>query len=140
MLLIIDSNEYILAFGPSKESVSKPLLDILVDVSSIHTLRISRLTVEEVRRHLTSETFQEFMSFISAITTIDEDFLVPFELGAKYESKGLPADALIAAYTEWVGADALVTENRHSLSLHSDLPFRILSAQKCLNIIRATHN
>ena len=99
MLLIIDSNEYILAFGPSKESISRSLLDILVEEFPAHTLRISRLTIEEVRRHLTPETFQEFISFISAITTIDEDYLVPFELGAKYESKGLkPADALIAAY------------------------------------------
>lgn len=42
--------------------------------------------------------------------TKDEDFLVPFELGAKYESKGLkPADAFIAAYAGCVGADILAT-------------------------------
>jgi hypothetical protein len=49
--------------------------------------------------------------FINELTTIDEDIVVPFEIAFKYEAKGLkPADALIAAYTEWVGADALVTE------------------------------
>lgn len=44
----------------------------------------------------------------------DEDIVVPFEIAFKYETKGLkPADAFIAAFTEWVGADVLVTENRH---------------------------
>lgn len=138
MLLVIDSNEYILAFGPSKETTSKSLLDTLLEKFPAHTLRIPRLTLEEVRDHLPPETFREFIEFISDLTAIDEDFLVPFELGAKYESKGLkPADAFIAAYAEWVGADILVTENRHFLTLHIDLPFRILPAEKCLRIVKA---
>lgn len=138
MVLVIDSNEYILAFGPSEELPSKSLLDLLLEKSTVHSLRIPRLTVEEVRRHLTPETFREFIGFISSLATINEDFLVPFELGAKYESKGIkPADAFIAAYAEWVGADILVTENRHFLTLRIDVPFRILSAEKCLKLLKA---
>jgi hypothetical protein len=45
------------------------------------------------------------------------------------------ADAFIAAYTEWVGADVLVIENRHFLNHHPDLPFKVLTAQECLNLI-----
>jgi hypothetical protein len=45
------------------------------------------------------------------------------------------ADALIAAYTEWAGADALVTENRHFLNKHPNLPFKVLTAEKCLKIM-----
>lgn len=61
---------------------------------------------------------------------------VSFELGVKYEIKGLkPADAFIAAYAEWVGADALVTENRHFLVRHSDLPFKVVTAEQCLKLI-----
>lgn len=139
MLLVIDSNEYILAFGPAGQLASKSLLDTLLEESAAHSLRISRLTVEEVRRHLAPEIFREFIEFISDFTIIDEDFLVPFELGARYESKGLkPADAFIAAYAEWVGADALVTENRHFLTLHIDLPFRILTAEKCFKLLKAS--
>lgn len=94
LLLVIDSNEYILSFGPSNELASKSLLDILLEESGVHTLRIPRLTIEEVRRHLAPEIFREFIEFISNLTPIDEDFLVPFEIGAKYESKGLKsADA-----------------------------------------------
>ena len=63
---------------------------------------------------------------------------MPFELGAKYESMGLkPADAFIAAYAEWVGANVLVTENRHFLTLYLDLPFRILPAEKSLKLLKA---
>ncbi len=138
MLLIIDSNEYILAFGSSKDTSSNTLLDTLLDKFPAHTLRIPRLIIEEVKRNIAPELFREFIKLISAITAIDEDFNVPFELGAKYESKGLkPADAFIAAYAEWVGADALVTENRHFLTLHIGLPFRILSADNCIKLLKA---
>ncbi len=115
------------------------LVDAILDASSIHSIRIPRLITEEVGRHLTPEEFREFIEFITNLTTIDEDFVVPFELGAKYELEGLkPADAFIAAYTEWTGADVLVTENRHFLRHHSNLPFKILNAEECLRFIQSS--
>ncbi|ODS31143.1 MAG: hypothetical protein SCARUB_03741 [Candidatus Scalindua rubra] len=94
------------------------------------------MIVEEVRRNIVPEVFREFLEFILELTNLDEDIFVPFELGAKYEAKGLkPSDAFIAAFTEWVGADVLVTENRHFLSCHLGLPFKVLTAEKCLNLI-----
>lgn len=82
------------------------------------------------------QEFHDFVRFINIFTTIDEDFLIPFELGAKYETKGLKeADALIAAFTEWVGADVLVTENRHFITRHSGLPFKVLTAKRYLNLV-----
>jgi len=108
----------------------------LLEQGHLHTIRIPRTIFEEVRRNLSPEAFHEFNKFISALTIIDEDIVVPFEIAVKYEAKGLkPADAFIAAFTEWVGADVLVTENRHFLNKHSDLPFKILSAEECLNLI-----
>ena len=95
------------------------------------------MIVEEVTRHLTREGGKEFYEFINSITTIDEDIVVPFELGAKYEIEGLkPADAFIAAYVEWVGADILITENRHFLSRHPALPFKVLNAKDCLKLMK----
>lgn len=92
--------------------------------------------MEEVRRNLPQNAFREFFEFISDLTIIDEDFLVPFELGVKYEIRGFKmADAFIAAYAEWVGADVLVTENRHFLKHNPDLPFKVLTADKCLKFI-----
>lgn len=136
MRLVIDSNEYIFAFGPLKEPLSFRFLEKLLEAGHSHTVRIPRTIFEEVKRNLSHESFSEFISFISELTEIDEDFVVPFEIAFKYESKGLKtADAFIAAYTEWVGADVLVTENRHFLNHHFDLPFKVLTAEKCLKLI-----
>ena len=138
MLFVIDSNEFILALGPFPETSPKVLLDLLLQSFPSHSVRIPRNIVEEVRKHLTVETFREFIAFITSLTSVDEDFVVPFELGAKYESKGLkPSDAFIAAYAEYVGADFLVTENRHFLNLHTHLPFHIVTASNCLKLLEA---
>ncbi len=103
---------------------------------SKHSIAVCRTIVEEVRTNLTIKEFNDFVRFINILTTIDEDFFIPFELGAKYEAKGFKeADALIAAYTEWVGADVLVTENRHFLANYGNLPFKVLTAVKCIKLI-----
>jgi len=134
LLLVLDSNEYIFAFGLYKKPSCEELLDTILSFSI--PIRISQAIIKEIRRNLPISAFKEFIEFITSLTIIDEDIFVPFELGIKYELKGLkPSDAFIAAYTEWVGADALVTENRHFLSKHSDLPFKVLTAKECLKIL-----
>jgi predicted nucleic acid-binding protein len=134
--LVLDSNEYIFAFGPLKADASLNLLKKLLETRHLHIVRLPRIIFEEVKRNLSPEHFHEFISFINEFTNIDEDFLIPFELGARYERKGLKeADALIAAFTEWVGADVLVTENRHFLNRHPDLAFKVLTAEECLKVI-----
>lgn len=136
MRLVLDANEYIFALGLFRKQSCESLLKLLIDNFPSYSISICRTIVEEVRANLTPKEFHSFVKFINVFTTLDEDFLVPFEMGAKYEAKELKeADALIAAYTEWVGADALVTENRHFLNLHSDLPFKILTAENCLKLI-----
>ncbi len=136
MLLVIDSNVYIFGFGFVKVLSCRKLIFTIIEKHKLHTLRISRRIVEEVRSHLSPEDFVKFIKVINTLTIIDEDIVVPFEIVVKYETEGLkPADAFIAAYTEWVGADVLVTENRHFLNHHSDLPFKILTADKCLKLI-----
>ncbi|MBU2437317.1 MAG: type II toxin-antitoxin system VapC family toxin [Candidatus Omnitrophica bacterium] len=138
MLLVLDSNIYIFGFGFLKDPACEELLFIIAEKPSLYNLRISRAIVKEVSPNLTPENFQKFILFIDTLTKIDEDFLIPFELGAKYEAKGLkPADALIAAYAEWTGADSLITENRHFL-FRQNLPFKILSAKNCLKLIKST--
>lgn len=136
MEFVLDSNVYIFAFGVAKDAGCEGLVTALEEQRATHTICICRTIVEEVRGHLTPQEFREFILFINALTSIDEDAFVPFELGSKYEWKGLkPADAFIAAYAEWVGAEILVTENRHFLSRRSDLPFKVLSATQCFALI-----
>jgi hypothetical protein len=89
LLLVLDSNEYIFAFGIFKKPTCEMLLDTILDTFPAHSIRIPRLILEEVSRHLTPEEFKEFIEFVTNLTTIDEDFVVPFELGVRYELKGL---------------------------------------------------
>ena len=139
MRLVIDSNVYIFAFGPTKADASLNLLGKLIEANDTHIVRIPRTIFEEVKRNLLPDSLRDFIIFISELPTIDEDFLVPFEIAFKYERQGLKtADAFIAAYAEWVGADALVTENRHFLSKNPNLPFEVLSAENCLKLIASS--
>ena len=136
MLLVLDSNEYIFSFGPKPKPFPPVLIKTILEKYPLHIIRLPRLIVEEVRRNLAPESYKDFMSFTASLTTIDENFVVPFETGFKYESIGLkPADAFIAAYAEWVGADALVSENRHFLRRTKNLPFSVISAEECLRLM-----
>lgn len=136
MQLVLDSNEYLLAVGPLRNPACERLLEILIERAPAHELRVPRLVISEVRRNIAAEVFRDLLVTIQQMTTIDEDLVVPFELAIKYEAKGLkPADAFIAAYAEWVGADALVSENRHFLIRRTDLPFRVLTADQALRAL-----
>ena len=133
MLLVLDSNIYIFALGRTLNPPCEKILKELGKSGSAHTVRIPRTIVGEVRAHLTPEAFKEFIFLINELTQIDEDSLVSFQLGAKYEAMGLKlADAFIAAYAEWVGAEVLVTQNRDFLIRRIDLPFRIARAEDIL--------
>ena len=109
LLLVLDSNEYLFALGVTPKPACQRLLDVLIDQYPTHRFRIPRLIVEEVSRHLPPEVFHELMSTIQTLTSIDEDF--------------------------WVGADALVTENRHFLTCRTDLPFQVLRAEQILKLL-----
>jgi len=133
---VLDSNEYLFAFGAAKKPASVALLDLIAKPPRVHVIRVPRLIVEEIRRNLPGDFFHQVLTLIQSLTRVDEDLIVPFELGTKYELMGLkPADAFIAAYTEWVGAELLVSENRHFLSRHADLPFRVLPAEQAIRLI-----
>ena len=119
MRIILDSNEFIFALG-GQEHNAKTLLDILFAETAHHSLRLPRTVFEEVKRNLSVEAFKEFiLLLLSANIPIDEDALVPFGLVMKYELAGFKyADAFIAAYAEYAGAEVLVSENRHFLARH----------------------
>ena len=138
MQFVLDSNEYLFAFGIERKSSCETLFQTLLEAPAKHRIRISRTILEEVRRNTAPQRFRNFWLFLQALgVTVDEDWEVPFELGAKYESLGLkPGDAFIAAYTEWTGAEYLVTENRDFLVLAA-LPFKVVRADGFLKQRRA---
>lgn len=137
MVLVLDSNEYVFSFGQFTKAPCVSLIGCLKTRHAEFKLRIPRLIVDEVRRNVSPQAFEKFIAFLKGRTTIDEDFFVPFELGAKYEARGLkPADSFIAAYAEWVGASFLITENRHFLMRQKNLPFKVRSAEQSLRLLR----
>lgn len=139
MLFIIDSNEFIFALG-QYENASKTLLNNLFAKLSAHSIRIPRTVFKEVGRNLTAEAFREFIILLAnADVGIDEDSLIPLEIGLRYELLGFKlSDSVIAAYAEWTGADVLVSENRHFLSRQANLPFKVLTAAQCLKLIKSS--
>lgn len=137
MVLVLDANEYIFAFGLQKDLNCERLINELRDKPPAHKIRIVRLIVDEVRANIPTDAFKKFIAYLNKRTTIDEGFFVPFELGAKYEARGLKsADAFIAAYAEWVKADVLVSENRHFLSRQKAIPFKVRSAKQSLRLLK----
>jgi len=74
------------------------------------------------------------------ILRMDMDVLdesgIPHTLIEKYVSKGLkPADALIAAFTEWVNADLLISENRHLVRELNPEGFKVLQAKDFIRVL-----
>jgi predicted nucleic acid-binding protein len=137
LLLVLDTNEYLFVFGADPRPACEALLTRISSDRDQYQVRISRAILNEVRRNLSSRRFKDFWSFVSALEIApDEDWEIPFELGVKYESKGLkPGDAFIAAYTEWTGAEYLITENRDFMDL-SAVPFGALRAEAFLRRVR----
>lgn len=133
MQLVLDSNEYLFTFGAERKPACEALFQTFLDDPARYQIRLSRTILEEVRRNTAPRRFRDFWLFLRALgVSIDEDWEVPFELGVKYETQGLkPGDAFIAAYTEWTGAEYLITENRDFLVLTA-LPFKIVRAEAFL--------
>ncbi len=88
MRLVLDANEYIFGLGFIRKESCESILEFLTDNFSSHSVSICRTIVEEVRANLLPKEFHTFIRLINLLTTIDEDFLVPFEFGMKYERKG----------------------------------------------------
>ncbi|MBF0531508.1 MAG: type II toxin-antitoxin system VapC family toxin [Candidatus Omnitrophica bacterium] len=135
MRLVLDTNVFIFAFGEAENVSCVRLIETLTVLkASIH---IPRTIIREVQNSLRPILFKEFILFLNKAAHIEEDHVVSFELGMKYEAMGLkPADAFIGSFTEWVGAEILVSENRHFLSRQSNLPFKVLTAEKCLKFFK----
>ncbi|MBI4062755.1 MAG: hypothetical protein HY401_00455 [Elusimicrobia bacterium] len=138
MLLVIDTNEYLFAFGREKYQPAIELLTLLENSCERHQIRICQTIVEEVRRNIPAELMRPFIAYAQSLTTVDDDYLIPANLFAKYESIGLkPGDAFIGAYAEFVGAQAIVSENRRHFHKYRDkFPFAVWDAAACLKELK----
>jgi hypothetical protein len=143
MRIVLDRNEYILgldtAAGPSPSSRLLDLVRILIDESEEFCLFVPEIILREVQRNLPPELEKDFFRLIRSSQKIEYHDMVevPKATFQKYrQQKGLKqADALIAAFADFMKVDYVVSENRH---IYRDLKatgFITLTAQSFLDLI-----
>jgi hypothetical protein len=143
MRIILDSNEYILGLdmtaGPSPASRLLDLVRILIDESEEFRLLVPEIILREVQRNLPTELEKDFFRLIQSSQKIEYHDLVevPRATFQKYrQQKRLKqADALIAAFADFMKVDYIISENRH---IYRDLKatgFITLTAQSFLDLI-----
>ena len=140
----MDSNEYILGLdttaGPSPSSRLLDLVQILIDELEEFRLLVPEIIIREVQRNLPPEFKRDlFRLNPSSRKSEYHDLLdVPKATFQKYRRhKHLKhADALIAAFADFMKADYLISENRN---IYRDLKatgFIKLSAQGFLDLLQ----
>jgi hypothetical protein len=144
MRIILDSNEYILGLdstaGPSPSSRLLDLVRILIDESEEFRLLVPEIIVSEVQRNLPAGLDKDFFRLIQSSQKIEYHNLlsVPMSTFQKYRRhRGLKhADALIAAFAEYMKADFIVSENRHIYRDLKSTSFISLTAQDFLDLLQ----
>ncbi len=131
----MDSNEYI--FGLAKTS---KYAEILLKKAEKLNIFISRMIVSEITRNLSEINYKLVKDFFHLLNEYDSiefiEYRIPLELIHKYVVKGFKEpDATIGAFTEWVGAHYLISENRHFLKEVTVDEFEIIDAKEYLDRI-----
>jgi len=130
-ILILDSNEFLIGLL-DKKSASGKLLDILEEF----TILVSEIILEEVKENLKlkSKVLNAFLELVYSgfFKTIQD--APAEELVKKYSSSLKKADALIAAYCEWLEVDFLISENRHFLKGFRPRKFKVRKAEDFLKL------
>ncbi len=132
MLICIDSNQFV--FGVMEtDTDAVALMDILPQIDVV----VPRLVISEVVRNLEKIGLEkQFFATIyrsERFQIIDEP--VPIQLVEKYVASGLPAkaDAIIGAFAEWMGAQYLISDNRHFLQELTTDAFEVLTPGEFLD-------
>lgn len=122
-------------FGADPQTVCIDLLEHIASNRKKYLLSICRPILDEVGRHLLPQQVSEIYSYLNALEVpVDERWGVPFEFVERYVGKGLKSgDAFISGYTEWVGAECLISENRADIVSQAELfPFKVFTAEQFL--------
>jgi len=118
MRICIDSNQFILALTQADPEAEELILNV-----AEFDVFVPRLVMKEVTRNLAADRVDYLHRLIADNARFHiVDASTPPELIEKYVALGLPAkaDALIGAFTAWVGAQYLISDNRHFLSLTTE--------------------
>jgi hypothetical protein len=132
--LVLDSNEFIFGIPATKASCAQ-----LMDRLGTLRVYIPPMVIREVRTNLQKEyeLGKAFFRLIHQQKNIRIVWAEPPEaLVIKYIEFGFAEeDAAIAACAEWIGAEYLVSENRHFLHRSEKLGFEIVNAETALSLL-----
>lgn len=136
----MDTNEFIFALY-AKQNVQAKIIEV---IGKKFECFIPHIIAEEVNAYLKrnegKESASKWKYYLqkSQAKIIFENRIV-LELTKKYEKFGLKEnDAKIAAITEFVKAQYLVSENRHFLKETNIKEFRIINAKEFAKILKET--
>ena len=130
--IVLDTNVWI--YGLRQDRDHAACLELLERLRAIQVV-IPRQVLLELRANLSPQEHERLWQLINSYAArieISWDRAPADRLG-RYRRLGCrPGDAAVAALTEHLGAEALVTENREFLRSTSSLPFRLLSSTDLL--------
>ena len=130
--IVLDTNVWI--HGLRQDRGHQACSELLGKLRTLQVV-IPRQVLVELQANLSSQEYQSFWQLINSYSSkveISWDH-APIERFNRYRRLGCRrGDAAVAALTEHVGAEALVTENRELLRNVSTVPFRLLSSSDLL--------
>jgi predicted nucleic acid-binding protein len=136
MRVVLDSNIFIFAFREEKAVCMR-----ILENMDLFEVFIPSLILDEIVERLKTLVNKNFASKIrhtvlsSSIHIVDISTL-PKNLIEKYEKKNLKtSDAVIAAFTEYIQADYLHSENRHFLKNLKTTKFGVKNAEQFLEMV-----
>jgi len=123
--LVLDSNEYVFYFDNKN--------DILFKLLNLPNIKIylNSLIFREVLRNMRKESIKYLINLIKNPKFVTNSERIPRNLTDKYKKLGLKkGDVVVAAFSEYVKADYLITENRHFLKVMRFDEFEVLSTRE----------
>ena len=133
--VVLDSNELIFGITGNKQ-YPKILIDNLKDLSQNYDFRINRQILKEVLDNIPNQYKEKFFKLANYGLINYDNKLIDKKLIKKYRNLKLKkGDNVIAAFTELINADFLISENRHFLQELTTKKFKILNAEQFIKDI-----
>lgn len=134
-IVVLDSNELIFGLTGNKQ-YPKILIDNLKDLSQNYDFRINGQILKEVLDNVPNQYKEKFFKLVNYGLINYDNKLIDKRLINKYKNLKLKkGDNAIAAFTELINADFLISENRHFLQELKTKKFKILNAEQFLKEI-----
>ena len=125
--LVLDSNEYVFHFDNKTTDMQK-----LLALNGIKIF-LNDLIFKEVIRNLRKDLIISFISLLKNSKFNMSWEKIPEEVTKKYKSLELKkGDIIIASFCDSIGADYLISENRHFLKSNKIKSFKIKSLKEFL--------